>query len=509
MKFLTNINLGQNMILNAALENLTEAPANPVSGQIYFNTIEQEAYVYNGEVWISLVTADAEYNSATSDGIVLKGDGNSQKVWKTDSFGNPAWRDDKDTTYSAGSGISIGGTVIGHSNSVSAGSASEGGSGRVLAFDGSFSIPTVTFDSEGHIVSTNSTTLTLPSNPDTDTQYTAGNGLKLTGTEFTVEAGNGLTQSVSGLALATPSTITSTTTNSTSASSHTHAIDSTIATKSYVDTLLSASDAMVFKGTLGTGGTITALPTTYSAGWTYKVITAGAYAGKVCEIGDILIAITDRSGSGNLDADWTVLQTNIDGAVTGPTSAVTDRIAVFSGTSGKVIKDGGQTVQEVINSAVSAVGTIGNGILTVSGSTDLSGTGTFNANQTENTSISITHANITRTNTSSSETKGNGDSFTVVDGVTTNARGHVSGVNTKTITLTGLKKFTSDVGNGSLSNITITHGLGTEDVTITLREKSGSKAIVHTDIEIVDVNNVLLRFASAPTANQYRIVILG
>ena len=224
MKILTNLNLSQNMILNAALENLTEAPANPVSGQIYFNTTEQEAYVYNGEVWVSLVTADAEYNSATSDGVVLKGDGNSQKVWKTDSFGNPAWRDDKDTTYSAGSGISIGGTVIGHSNSVSAGSASEGGSERVLAFDGSFSIPTVTFDSEGHIVSTSSTTLTLPSNPNTDTQYTAGNGLKLTGTEFTVEAGNGLTQSASGLVLGTPTSITATSTNSATATSHTHAV---------------------------------------------------------------------------------------------------------------------------------------------------------------------------------------------------------------------------------------------------------------------------------------------
>lgn len=90
---------------------------------------------------------------------------------------------------------------------------------------------------------------------------------------------------------------------------------SNVATVTYVDSLLGANDAMVFKGTLGVGGTITSLPTTYSAGWTYRVITAGTYAGIVCEIGDLIIAVVDRSGSGNLNSDWTVAQTNIDGAV--------------------------------------------------------------------------------------------------------------------------------------------------------------------------------------------------
>jgi len=77
-----------------------------------------------------------------------------------------------------------------------------------------------------------------------------------------------------------------------------------------LNNLLAANDAMVFKGTLGTGGTITALPTTYEAGWAYKIIEAGTYANIVTEIGDLIVAIVDRAGSGNLDADWIVLQTN-------------------------------------------------------------------------------------------------------------------------------------------------------------------------------------------------------
>jgi len=104
--------------------------------------------------------------------------------------------------------------------------------------------------------------------------------------------------------------------SSISSSSTSQSVPTTQAIAEYVGGAIAAMDAMVFKGTLGTGGTITALPTTYSTGWTYRVITAGTYAGNVCEVGDLIIALTSRSGSGNLNSDWTVAQTNIEGAIT-------------------------------------------------------------------------------------------------------------------------------------------------------------------------------------------------
>ena len=106
---------------------------------------------------------------------------------------------------------------------------------------------------------------------------------------------------------------------------------------------ISSLDAMLFKGTLGTGGTITALPATHEAGWTYKVITAGTYAGKVCEVGDLIICIKDRATAN--DNDWTVAQTNIDGAVTGPVSSTSNTIAVYSDTTGKIIKTCGIVIE--------------------------------------------------------------------------------------------------------------------------------------------------------------------
>jgi len=121
-----------------------------------------------------------------------------------------------------------------------------------------------------------------------------------------------------------------------------------IATTAFVATAISnsfaANDAMVFKGTLGTNGTIDKVPTNgYSAGATYKIITAGTYAGMNCEVGDMLIAIKDGPASGTsvINADWTVVQTNIDGAVTGPSSSTANHFALFDGTTGKVIKDSG------------------------------------------------------------------------------------------------------------------------------------------------------------------------
>lgn len=49
---------------------------------------------------------------------------------------------------------------------------------------------------------------------------------------------------------------------------------------------------MLYKGSLGTGGTITALPTASASneGFTYKVITSGTYAGQSAKVGDVFIS---------------------------------------------------------------------------------------------------------------------------------------------------------------------------------------------------------------------------
>ena len=64
-------------------------------------------------------------------------------------------------------------------------------------------------------------------------------------------------------------------------------------TKTEVDTLIrNLPEPMIFKGTLGVGGTITELPTASASneGYTYKVITDGTYAGQSAKSGDVFVS---------------------------------------------------------------------------------------------------------------------------------------------------------------------------------------------------------------------------
>ena len=54
MRILTHLNLSQNELQNAVLHKLGQAPANPVVGQIYFNTTDKQAYIYQETGWENL-----------------------------------------------------------------------------------------------------------------------------------------------------------------------------------------------------------------------------------------------------------------------------------------------------------------------------------------------------------------------------------------------------------------------------------------------------------------------
>lgn len=117
------------------------------------------------------------------------------------------------------------------------------------------------------------------------------------------------------------------------------------ATKKYVDNILSANNAMTFKGTLGTDGTVTTLPDSHTVGDTYRVITAGDWAGKTCVVGDLIICTNTGTTANN--ADWTSVETNEDGAVIGPAAAnstTNNAIVRWDSTVGRVIKNSGVTI---------------------------------------------------------------------------------------------------------------------------------------------------------------------
>ncbi len=67
----------------------------------------------------------------------------------------------------------------------------------------------------------------------------------------------------------------------------------------------------------------------------------------------------------------------------------------------------------------------------------------------------------------------------------------------------------ANVGDNSATQIDVSHNLGTRDITVTLYVNSGSYEDVECDVSRPDTNTVRLNFASAPTSNQYRVVVQG
>lgn len=345
-------------------------------------------------------------------------------------------------------------------------------------------------DKFGHVTSTAAVTKTditalgIPAT-DTNTTYTfqgASNGFKVT-------PSNGETQTV----IVSPSiknnvTKTDATTtagyipkfnNTTGVIENGYSVQTTLASSSTaiptaaavvaaIDNKITAADAMIYKGTLGTDGTVTKVPANgYKVGWTYKVITAGTYVGIKCEVGDMLIAINNGPVSGTtvVNADWTVVQANIDGAVTGPASATAGHIAVFDGATGKVIKDGTYTIATSVPS---------NAVFT-----DTKVTSVDNHYKPANGTTLI--------GTAGSPVTAGGK---VVTGITADSSGHITGIITGTIpaapTLSGLGGVGTINASGtapltlsaSKSSTTVTISGSVAEMTAATSNTAGAAGIV-------------------------------
>lgn len=107
-----------------------------------------------------------------------------------------------------------------------------------------------------------------------------------------------------------------------------------LTTQAYVDAKVEElPQAMIFKGSLGTGGTITTLPeaSATTIGDVYKVITAGTYAGETAKVGDLYIG----TKTGTSTYAWTLIPSGDE-----PAGTVTN-VATGVGLTGGPITDTG------------------------------------------------------------------------------------------------------------------------------------------------------------------------
>jgi|688.fasta_scaffold02784_10 hypothetical protein len=126
---------------------------------------------------------------------------------------------------------------------------------------------------------------------------------------------------------------------------------------------------------------------------------------------------------------------------------------------------------------------IKDGVLTVQGNGVLSGSGTFSANQATNNTITLIHNAVSRTDTTSTQDPSFGGSFTAIDSVTSSAEGHVTAINTKTVTIPSTVATATQTGLLSNSDW-ITFNGKQNVITLTTTGTSGAATLVGSTLNI-------------------------
>jgi hypothetical protein len=84
----------------------------------------------------------------------------------------------------------------------------------------------------------------------------------------------------------------------------------------------------------------------------------------------------------------------------------------------------------------------------------------------------------------------------------------VSGTGLKVDGSVLVKKYAVTIGDGSSTSIAVTHNLGTQDITWSIRDAS-TNAIVDTDAVVTSVNVLTLTFGAAPASSAFRVTVHG
>jgi len=223
------------------------------------------------------------------------------------------------------------------------------GTASAVVISGTSATIKVTEDTTTDII-----TLDLQDDVTITSDLTVGDNLTLTSGNLSVTGTGSFTGQV---------TIPVTPTASTSAAS-----------KSYVDSTLAGSGALIFQGGYNAATNTPDLDSNPSAsikqGWTYAVTTAGSFFTETVEDGDLLIAESDAPTA---LSDWTVVQNNIGIATANTTDGNTTKgIAGFNSAHFNVTANG--WVSSDIYAGASTLGIVPSG---GSSSTFLRGDGTW------------------------------------------------------------------------------------------------------------------------------------
>jgi hypothetical protein len=468
--FVTDINLNKNELQNARIQGLSSAPSSPVTGQIYYDTSNNTMYYYNG-----LASPNGPWMPMSGSTEVIQ-----DVIGESVSGGTGLT-----ATYVDSTGIT---TIDLDNTAVTAGS-----------YGSQTAIPTFTVDAQGRLTAAGTvavaTTLSIAAesgtadtvNLLTDTlTFAAGEGINTTVTDNTITiAGEDASTSNKGVASFNSDDFNTT-------DGHVELEDTVVKTVTTDSGALTPSGhGLSILG--GEGIDVTHAGT--------SITVAGEDA-----------STTNKGVASFADADFTVTS----GAVTIKnvnlaTQTTGNYVATISGTTNEIEVTGSGSENSTVTIGLPSDVTIANN-LNVGG--DLNVTGVINT--VNSTQVNISDNKINLNSDMPEENAPSLDAGIVVHrGLEADAEllweedadrwqvGLVGGIYHDIA-----RKYVATIGDGSLTQLAVTHNLGTREITVQVYD-SVTYDTIECDVVRTSASVVTLGFTVAPAAGAYKVVVVG
>jgi hypothetical protein len=466
-KFLTNIDLNTNELLNGVIQNLGTDPLTGKAGQVYYNTTDQKLKYYNGSAsaWQFVGNSNEEIEDLIANlidagtGIYVSYDDNTSSLTITNTgvISLAGTANEVEVSASAGNVTLSLPSTINADTTGNAATATALETARTISLGGDLS-GSASFNGTSDItisatVQPDSVALGTDTTGDYVASASAGNGISITG------SGEGANLTITNTGVLSVAGTNNEITVSASAGNVTIGLP---------DNVTVAGD-LVVDGNLTVSGSTTYLNTaTLTVEDNIVLLNSNATGSAVADAG----IEVERGDDPNASFFWDESE-NKWTANDGSTSTA---VSLEGHThSASAITDFTEAVQDVVGTFVTDSGTIdfsyNDGTDSLSASVILA---TSNSYLSTASGLAVDKAAL--------ETALIADSFT--------------------------RKASANVGNGSSTSFAITHNLNTRDVVVNVYDNS-TYDTVETDVVRTDANNVTVSFASAPSSNAYRVVIIG